>query len=640
MRPPAAGLLALAAALAAAAAAQHAFLAGRRGAGWLALLAAFGLCAVHVRGGALVASDAPRSAPLPESALPSHPLWLAVALGGLAAALVLQAAGAGFALQLLLWALGVAALLAAWRPAGAHRAALPAGEAALAAALVVVALAARLVDLQDVPGGIYGDEGEFGLVAVRVLEGAPIGPFASDWDRHATLFAWIQAGAMAVAGTDVAGLRLASALAGGLTALPVYLLGRGAFGPVAAASAALLLAASPWHGHLTRLASNNAYVCLLTAGTLAALWHGARTGAARPFAVAGVLLGCCFYFGNKAVSLPATAAAALAALALAGGPAVRRQGRLWLLVPAAAVFAIAPQLVDYAQTGWWGPLLAHPARHLVRVPAGADLLAFWAGQLERALIGPIAFADASLFRVPAAPTLLTRSEGALAVVGLGLALASLRRPGSALLLAWLSIGAATSLLDARPPQSHHLVAVSPAPMLLAGVAVAALFEALRARPRLSALAPAVAAGVVALAAAEGLHAYHRVAARHWLMPELTELGRALREYAGSHQLVAVAPPIMWKENSTLRYAARGVAGHTPHGALDPGRRWFEPTGRPVVFLVDARMERQLVAIRRRYPGGALQVRRDSAGQPALFVYEVPAGAVAEAQRPGPAPPAL
>jgi 4-amino-4-deoxy-L-arabinose transferase-like glycosyltransferase len=625
-------LLCLLAAFALSAAAQGALRAGAASAGLAALGGA-------LLAGWLSARLAPREPrPPPPPVLPARelrPRAVPAAIGVLclAGVLGLQAADREYGLQLAAWLLSVLAWTVAWAPrerfgpTGRRRA----REAALVLALVAIGLGARLAALGHVPGGFYGDEAEFGLRALGLLEGRLVPPFSVVFDQHPTLYHWVQAGGMALAGRDVFGVRFSSALAGGATTLPLYLLLRRDLGVAGAAAGALLLAFSPLHVHLTRIASNNAWVGLWTTAAMAALYAAVRSGRPAPAAAAGVSFGLCFLFGNKAIGLPPAMAAALAALAASGALPVWRQWRLGVLALAAALLVFLPEAVHYLRHDWYGPLLAHPMRKLVELPASGSAAGALGDQLRRALLAFVYLPDRSPFAPFGGFTLVTAAEGALATVGTARCLGRPSRPLAAFLLGWLVVGVATNALDRAAPQAHHQIGVS---MLPAALAALALHDLGRALARLAArpwLAPAVCVPLAALAAGQGARAYFVVGRGHWAGAETTAIARAMSEYGPDHHLVLVTRPMSWQLNSTFKYLARGVPVGEGLVSLDPARPWLDPPDRDVAFIVGASKQALLPTLRRRYPDGELRERRGPAGELLASVYLVPGEEVARTE---------
>ena len=544
----------------------------------------------------------------------------------------LQAADRAYGVQLAAWALAALAWSAAWLPHGV-RLPRPGAEAAIVAALLAVGLAARGVALGSLPAGFYGDEAEFGLRALALLRGERIAPFTVVFDDHPSLYHWLQAAGMALFGTGIAGVRAAAALAGALTVPFVYGLLRRDLGRAGAAAGALLFAFSPLHVHLTRLASNNAWVGLCTAAALAALYRLIRTGVAPAAVHAGSWLGLCFLFGNKAVGLPPAMLAALAGAALGGNVALRRAGRPALLLVASALLVFLPELVHYARSDWYGPLLEHPMRKIVDLdaPRGPGPGAVIAQQAAAALLTFVVQPDRSPFNPGGGFTIVGAAEGALALVGAALALARPRRPLAGFLLGWLAVAFATNALDTRPPQANHLIGFAMLPAAFGALAVHAAALALAAALRRPAMAKAFALALAVGAAAQSAAFYARIGLSGGVFAITTEIGRVMAERSPTCDIAFVTPRMSWDLISTWKYLAPGVRGRAKLVELDPGVRWIVPSGRDVAFVVHAGKAGLLPVLRARYPGAAVEERRGPFGELRAVVVVVPAADVARTE---------
>jgi 4-amino-4-deoxy-L-arabinose transferase-like glycosyltransferase len=618
------------AALALSAFAQLALRTGRTSQGVAAALLAL---AAGVAAGRLAAAPAPEpcctDAPGPGRAwLPTHFGFAAAGALALALVLALSAADRAYGVQLAAWAVAALAWSASYlaRPIRPPRAG---AEAAILAALFAIGLAARGAALGTLPAGLYGDEAEFGLRALAVLHDGGIAPFTVVFDQHPSLYHWVQAGGMALFGTGIAGLRAAAAFAGALTVPVFYLLLRRDLGRGGAAAGALLLACSPLHVHLSRIASNNAWVGLCTVGALAALYRLIRTGAPPAAVHAGTWLGVCFLFGNKAVGLPPAMLAAFAGVALGGNVALRRAWRPLLLLLAVAFLVFLPEAVHYVRTGWYGPLLVHPVRRLIDLDAagGPGPAAVLAGQLGRALLTFVALPDRSPFTVGGGFTIVAAAEGAFALVGAALAASRPRRPLAGLLLGWLAIALATNVLDTNPPQANHLIGVSMLPAAFAALAIHALAGAIAAALRRPIAAPAAALAIAVGIAAQSAAHYVPAGLAGGVFAVTTEFGRVMQERAASHDLAFVTPRMSWDLISTWKYMAPGVRARYKLVELDPRAQWLEPGGRDVAFVVHESKLRLLPVVRARYPDGALEERRGRDGRLLAVVYVVPRSAI-------------
>jgi 4-amino-4-deoxy-L-arabinose transferase-like glycosyltransferase len=573
---------------------------------------------------------APAGAPRDASLSPPRPRWAALAAAALALALGLQAAAAWPALSLAAWAAALVAWNAAFHAPGALRPAR--GDLLVPAALYAAALAGRAFGLADAPGGLYGDEAVFGLHARALLAGERIDPFGEGMPQIPALWTWLQAGAMAVLGDGVGGLRASSALLHAAASPLLYTLLRRDLGALPAAGGALVLAFAPWSLHFGRLALNEAALVPCTIGAFAALLAALRAGGAGAWVRAGTFVALCFYAGNKAVLLPPAliaggAGAWLAVRAHARPGAAPIPWRGLLLLAATALLAFAPQLPHAFAGGWHGLLVSHPQRWLASPGEGAG----WGAQLALLARALLDHPDTSVFTGWPGMRLVGAGEAALFVVGLGVALARPARPLAALLLGWLLAGLGSLVVDERPVQLHHMVLLAPVPAAFGALALHAaqdLVARATARPTAGRTAALAVAAAVAL---QGGHAYFGLGAQRWSYAEVAALGHAMRELAPSHHLVLVTPPMSWDLNSTLLYLAPGVRARDKLVELPPARRWLEPPGRDVAFLVDGRSAALLQRIRARYPDAAVEERRAPPARLRLAVVRVPAERIARVE---------
>lgn len=125
---------------------------------------------------------------------------------------------------------------------------------------VVVAAAARMIDITGVPKGFFTDEASFGLNADLILHSArdeygeflPI-LFRSFGEYKLPVFIYAEVPFMAIFGRTEEAVRLTSAVLGTLTVVTIYLLAKELFKhEVAALGAAGFLAILPWHIHYSR----------------------------------------------------------------------------------------------------------------------------------------------------------------------------------------------------------------------------------------------------------------------------------------------------------------------------------------------------------------------------------------------------
>jgi 4-amino-4-deoxy-L-arabinose transferase-like glycosyltransferase len=152
------------------------------------------------------------------------------------------------------------------------------GRKVLIALLTVLAVAAvlRAVDLENLPPGLFVDEAFTGYDAYslsltgRDMWGERLPIFFRSWgDYNSGLYRYLSVPWVATLGLSAASVRAAAALAGVLTVLAAFILGRRLFSARVGLVAAALLAVSPWHLQFSRIAFRGILLPLLL--TLAAL---------------------------------------------------------------------------------------------------------------------------------------------------------------------------------------------------------------------------------------------------------------------------------------------------------------------------------------------------------------------------------
>jgi 4-amino-4-deoxy-L-arabinose transferase-like glycosyltransferase len=166
--------------------------------------------------------------------------------------------------------------------------------------LVIILLLAAVLRTWNLENAVhfYVDETNFveGILRLRKEPSINLlGPF-----NYIAAFTWIypymQAGSVAILGTNLVGMRAVSAAFGVLTVAAVYLLARTLFDRKTALLAAFLLAVFPPHIHFSRLGMNNIADPLFGTLALAFLARGFKNGRPMNFALGGVMLGLTQYF--------------------------------------------------------------------------------------------------------------------------------------------------------------------------------------------------------------------------------------------------------------------------------------------------------------------------------------------------------
>ncbi len=577
-----------------------------------------------IAGRLLVAQPAP-APPHPPLLRPLRPGWLVTGITALALALTLQHLGRAPVAELVLLQLSLCAWIVAYVPTDFALRDQPRWLLAARVALLALSLLSCLYALDHIPGGLYGDEAVTGIAVRAHLHGART---ASDSSGIWTV-PWMQSASVLLAGEGVGGLRLTAAIGGALCVLPWFALLRRELGVVAAAGSTLLLCASPAHQHISRLAQGEAWIGVCAFTAMAGLYAGLVTGRAAAYVASGVALGGAFYMGSKALLLPPMMLGSALCLIVATGKSSLSQWRGAVLLSMAAVLTYLPQLLAFTSRSWHETMVGHASGWMNTPYPGGPFQHCVA--VARLLLDGVEQSPFSPFKAPF--HVVTEVEGALMVVGLGLAVARARRPIVALLLGWLVAGLGCLLLDGRPNQFHHVLLVSCLPAAFAALALHAWQHAvtsLSGRPAVGAWLALVCAA--ALVVANGAAYFGRGAgAAPWAAEEFTALGKAMQEHRDTHHVALITVPMSWDQNSVLLYLAPGFVAPTKLTTLDPQKPWFESVERDVAFLVMGRSASLLPAIRERYPLAPVELRKSAAGDLLLAVVRVPSSEVRRAE---------
>jgi 4-amino-4-deoxy-L-arabinose transferase-like glycosyltransferase len=213
---------------------------------------------------------------------------------------------------------------------------------------LLTAVLLRFYQLGEWPPGLYRDEAYNGLDALNVLDGQHALFFPANNGREPA-YIYLSALLVGLFGPSAWALRLGAALAGSLTTIPVFLLGRSWFGLRVGLLAAWLWAITLWPVHLSRIGLR----ALLLVPLLAMVfWLGTRayrSEQGRWWLLAGLVYGLAFYT-YLAVRLTPLIGLGLAFYLLL----TRREqaGRLWrgmLWFGLGTAFSFTPLLLLYLQ---------------------------------------------------------------------------------------------------------------------------------------------------------------------------------------------------------------------------------------------------------------------------------------------------
>lgn len=515
-------------------------------------------------------------------------------------------------------------------------------ELVVVAALLLVALAVRGIDLEHVPLNLGGDEGTWGMEGLAMFEGGRLAnPFAARWFAFPSLSFLAWGLSIRVFGDSVTGLRALSVLIGTASVLTTYLLARELWGRRVAWLSAALLTFAHFHVHFSRLAVNNIADPLFITLSLWLLVRGLRKRRVIYFALAGTVMGLGWYgyFGARLIGV--IAAVYVGWRFLAERRFLARHGWSLVVLAGAALVVMAPLLLYYAD---------HPDALAAR---SRQVSIFASGWLEReqvitgrsatSLLLQQLWKSISAFNYTLDPTfwyhasipLLDFVSGVLFVAGLVWAMGKLGRRGNGLLLLWFWSAVILGwVITENPPSSMRLVIVGPALALLAGLGLNWLVgvgQRLQDGGLLGgerATWSRVVIGLLVVVAVLNLYYYFGVyvPARVYGNPTAeiaTVLSRYLKREDTDGVVYFYAPPVMYWDFGTLRFMARDMDGVDVNQPAGEGQVPEIDRARRAYFVLLPHRLVELEAVRARYPGGfEFPVYSDADGRMLYVLYEV------------------
>jgi hypothetical protein len=356
-------------------------------------------------------------------------------------------------------------------------------------------------------------------------------------DHTSALFTYTAMPFVALLGLTEAAVRLPAAVAGTLTVIAVYALGRMWFGATAALVAAFAAAVSAWHILPSRTGDERPLLPLLATVALYLCWLARRD--LRLIPAAGLALGLGLYghaFGRVLIPLLAFGFVGLF------WRDVRQHWRAW--AGAGCLFLLLAIPVAIHSLSGEGL-----ARFRVVVPI--EKLEF-VGFIEYAVSNYISYFDprSLYFGVGSSPRTRLGNFGPILTFMLPLVVAGavriVSRPSRERLLVlwWLAAGPATSALHNQSPSMDLALGTFPAVMLIAGIGAAAVWNWLAPLPRWTGLLVAMAIGLSALVGTANVwrelyFRYASVSSGHWLDGARTTVA-TLERLRGETDRVAVS----------------------------------------------------------------------------------------------------
>ena len=403
----------------------------------------------------------------------------------------------------------------------------------------------RLGDLWPVP---YFDPAYNGLDALRVIRRGITPIFFPTNGGREPLFIYLQALSMGTFGVNSFALRLPGALAGALAVPALFGLARLLWredgrlpADWAAIWAALGLALSVWHVSQARLGLRTALLPLASIATMWLFVDGWRRASLPRLAAAGALLGLTAYTYTAARFLPFVLALAVLPDLLAkrrASDVSRRQRWLGFGLLALTAFVI------FAPLGWY--YLDHRAMFAERATS-VMVWNVWQPGLGTTLVEEIAL---NVWRTVSWFARFPVPVFAAMVVGLGVALAHLRRLEYRLLVVWWTVMLLPAILTVETPHLMRSLGAAPPTYLLMGLGLATLASWISKRWTIP-LATIGVAGLVVIivSSAPSLWAYFHPTEKD----SLAEIGAMVETLTVQAQEGSAYLPLSAYANPSLRF---------------------------------------------------------------------------------------
>lgn len=492
--------------------------------------------------------------------------------------------------------------------------------------VVLVALYLRWRNLGTLPWPMGVAEAGMAMEAVRFVRGDAVSPFSISRLQDANLFFYFQSLGIRLFGWNLLGARAVSAVAGALTAAPVFLLAHELFDRVTAWTASVLLIVLPVHVHFSRIGLNEVIGPLVAASALWALLRATRTRRPLWWALAGVLLGAEFYV-HVTVPLALVLATLWIVLTIRLVPdewSAQWTNLFWLF--AGGLLSVAPLLRGVPNVA---DVLVRPGQQLGIIHSGTlldperSMLTVFLRRIYRSILGFFALGDSTNLYTPARPLLGTVSR-LLALLGLGRLVAIWYDRRALWLGAWLG---GTVFVDAvlhTPPTSSGLMSAIPAMVIVIALGIVWLARCLRAliSPEDAVLDVMLPALLVAALAILNLSFYFGT-----YLPDsqygdnnaevASEAGRLIAEQPDDPYVYFYGAPRVFFGHQSLQFLGRlpaGEDGPTPADDVN-----FVREDRPTLLIFLPEQSGAIDAFVSRYPTIDLNAVNGRTGEP-LFTW--------------------
>ena len=535
-------------------------------------------------------------------------------------------------LAIFMWLLGILVLVAGSLTHVPERGVRfhPTKEWAIVAALFVGALLLRGIATAQFPWLLTGDEASGGLSALEFTNGERDNIFGLAWLSFPAFYFYLQSISIRLFGQTAEALRLTSALAGALTVVALYWFLKQAFNRWVALTGGILLAASHFHIHFSRIGLNNVWDGLFVAFISGAFWWGWTKNSRLGYVLAGLGFGLAQYFYASSRLLFLLFPIWLAVSAARDWAGVRARLN-HLVVMALSTLVITLPLAMYylghipdfyapmSRVSYLGNTLRTDVLTTGKMPV--ELLA------SQFITSALAFTSENLrhWYVPETPMLLPLSA-TLFLMGVVLLFLNFRKPAELWLILWLAGAVVIGALSESTPAAQRYVFAAPAVAATMGLALVRISHWLiESWPLARPAVVAIVGILVAVACWADLSFYFGDYSANKRFGDLnTEtaiaVAQMLDEREPGVEVYFFGGRMGYYSHSSIPYLASHANGHDVLQPLTAPPDW-ELQG-PTIFVFLPERSSEMALVEERYPGG--NAFQESGRNAELYLaYEVP-----------------
>jgi 4-amino-4-deoxy-L-arabinose transferase-like glycosyltransferase len=487
----------------------------------------------------------------------------------------------------------------------------PKREWGIPVALFVGAFLLRGVATAQIPWLLAGDEASTGLSALNFANGNQNNIFGLGWYSFPALYFYLQGISIRLFGQTIEALRITSAFAGALTVLALYWFLNQAFGRWIALTGSILLSASHFHIHFSRIGLNNIWDGFFVAFISGAFWWGWSKNNRIGYVLAGLGFGLAQYFYTSSRVLFLLFPIWLAVSAIRDWSRVRAQlSHIAVMVLSALVIAL-PLAMFYI--GHTQDFFA-PMSRVSYMDEGLQFDVIATGKTPAELMASqfitsaLAFTSANLrhWYAPGTPMLLPLSA-TLFTMGAVLLILNFRRPAELWLILWITGAIAVGALSESTPASQRYVFAAPAVAATMAIALVRIAEwLLQIWPGRRPAVVAAVGIVVAIACWADLSFYFGDYSANKRFGDLnTETALAvanmLNERESEVEVYFFGGRMGYYSHSSIPYLAPHAKGHDVLEPLTAQPDWT--ISGPTIFVFLPERSDDLPLVQDRYPGG-------------------------------------